>query len=92
MSPIDKQEHSKLVKLGGKACNGEDDGGGGGDVVDHREPDPSVPLADLNHLKNLLKKIIKKVLKRTLLKRVLKKCSTCSTISSSLRMGNLVVR
>ena len=50
MSPIDQQEDSKLVKLRGKACNWEDDGRGGGDVVDHGEPDPSVSFANLNHL------------------------------------------
>ena len=50
MGPIHQQKHAKLVKLLGKSCNWEDDGGGGGDVVDHCEPDPGVPLADLHHL------------------------------------------
>ena len=34
MSPIDEQKYSKLVKLLGKSCDWEDDGGGRGDVVD----------------------------------------------------------
>ena len=50
MSSINEQKHSKLMKLCCKCCNWEDDGRGGGDVVDHREPDPRVPLADLHHL------------------------------------------
>ena len=50
MSPIHKQEHPELVKLCGEGCNWEDDGGGGGDVINHGKPDPGVPLADLHHL------------------------------------------
>jgi hypothetical protein len=42
------------VELPGKGRDGKHNGGGGGDVVHHGQPDSCVPLADLNHLLHYL--------------------------------------
>ena len=85
MSSIDEQQDAKLVQLPGDGGDGEDDGGGGGDVV-HLGRDVDIRAFSV--------KIIEFVgFLLTMARRMpvffLQISTTCSTTSSSLRIGNL---
>jgi hypothetical protein len=54
VGPVHEEEDVELVELPGEGRDREHDGGGGGDVVYHGQPDPCVPLADLHHLLHYL--------------------------------------